>query len=235
MWQARFFQALPGLVEAHRDARWLFLTLTVRNCPVDDLRGTLKAMNDSWRRQVLRAEFKPVQGWIRTTEVTRGRDGSAHPHFHALLMVPPSYFRGQSYVKQARWVELWRDTARLNYAPSVDVRTVKARPGEVDGDVSQALRRAAAETLKYAVKPSDMTADPAWFLELTRQVHNLRFISTGGLLKDALKEGQESDEELALADGDGEQDDGSRVGFNWRPADRRYRRYRQADVEPVTD
>lgn len=233
MWQARFVQALPGLVEAHRDARWLFLTLTVQNCPVDDLRATLKAMNDSWRRLVLRPEFKPVQGWIRTTEVTRGRDGSAHPHFHALLMVPPSWFT-RHYVKQARWVELWRDTAQLNYAPSVDVRTVKARPGEVDGDVSQALRRAAAETLKYAVKPSDMTADPAWFLELTRQVHKLRFIATGGLLKGVLRDGQESDEDLALTDGDG-QDDGSRVGFNWRPADRRYRRYRLADADPVTD
>ena len=97
-----------------------------------------------------------------------------------------------------------------------------------------ALRRAAAETLKYAVKPSDMTADPAWFLELTRQVHKLHFIATGGLLKDVLKEGQESDADLALTDGDG-QDDGSRVGFNWRPSDRRYRRYRQADAEPVTD
>ena len=234
MWQARFFQALPGLVEAHRDARWLFLTLTVRNCPVEALRPVLKDMNTAWGRLVKRPEFRQVQGWIRTTEVTRGRDGSAHPHFHALLMVPPSYFQGKYYVKQARWVELWRDTARLNYAPSVDVRTVKARPGEVDGDVSQALRRAAAETLKYAVKPSDMTADPAWFLELTRQVHKLRFIATGGLLKGVLRDGQESDEDLALTDGDG-QDDGSRVGFNWRPADRRYRRYRLADAAPVTD
>ena len=233
MWQARFFQALPGLVEAHRDARWLFLTLTVRNCPVEALRPVLKDMNTAWGRLVKRPEFRQVQGWIRTTEVTRGRDGSAHPHFHALLMVPPSWFT-RHYVKQARWVELWRDTARLNYAPSVDVRTVKARPGEVDGDVSQALRRAAAETLKYAVKPSDMTADPAWFLELTRQVHKLRFIATGGLLKGVLRDGQESDEDLALTDGDG-QDDGSRVGFTWRPADRRYRRYRLADAAPVTD
>lgn len=234
MWQARFFQALPDLVEAHKEARWLFLTLTVRNCPVEALRPVLRDMNTAWGRLVKRPEFQQVQGWIRTTEVTRGRDGSAHPHFHALLMVPPSYFQGKYYVKQARWVELWRDTARLNYAPSVDVRTVKARPGEADGDVSQALRRAAAETLKYAVKPSDMTADPAWFLELTRQVHKLRFIATGGLLKDVLKEGQESDADLALTDGDG-QDDGSRVGFNWRPSDRRYRRYRQADAEPKAE
>ena len=229
MWQARFYQALPGLIEAHTGARWLFLTLTVRNCPVGDLRATLKAMNDSWRRFVKRPEFKLVQGWIRTTEVTRGKDGSAHPHFHALLMVPKSYFQGKYYVKQARWVEVWQSCARLNYAPSVDVRAVHPRKGE---DGTQAIQQAAAETLKYAVKPADMTTDPEWFMELTRQVHKLRFVATGGVLKGVLKEGQESDEELALTDGDGEQDDGGRVGFNWRPADRKYRRYRQADAEP---
>ncbi|MDI5829464.1 protein rep, partial [Salmonella enterica subsp. enterica serovar Kentucky] len=42
-------------------------------------------------------------------EVTRGRDGSAHPHFHTLMMVPPSMLSGRDYVKQYRWVELWRD------------------------------------------------------------------------------------------------------------------------------
>ena len=229
MWQARFYQALSGLIEAHTGVRWLFLTLTVRNCPVDDLRDTLKALNASWGRLVKRPEFKLVQGWIRTTEVTRGKDGSAHPHFHALLMVPPSYFRGQSYVKQARWVEVWQSCARLNYAPSVDVRAVHPRKGQ---DGTEAIQQAAAETLKYAVKPADMTTDPEWFMELTRQVHKLRFVATGGALKNVLKEGQESDEELALTDGDGEQDDGGRVGFNWRPADRKYRRYRQADAEP---
>lgn len=229
MWQARFYQALPGLIEAHTGVRWLFLTLTVRNCPVGDLRATLKAMNESWGRLVKRPEFKPVQGWIRTTEVTRGKDGSAHPHFHALLMVPKSYFQGKYYVKQARWVEVWQSCARLNYAPSVDVRAVHPRKGE---DGTEAIQKAAAETLKYAVKPADMTTDPEWFMELTRQVHKLRFVATGGALKNVLKEGQESDEELALTDGDGEADDGARVGFNWRPADRKYRRYRQADAEP---
>jgi len=37
MWQARFYQSLPKLVEEHPKARWMFLTLTVRNCPIDEL------------------------------------------------------------------------------------------------------------------------------------------------------------------------------------------------------
>ncbi|MDI5829445.1 protein rep, partial [Salmonella enterica subsp. enterica serovar Kentucky] len=31
------------------------------------------------------------------------------------------------YVKQYRWVELWRDCLRVDYDPNVDVRAVKPR------------------------------------------------------------------------------------------------------------
>lgn len=45
MWQARFYQSLPKIVTEHPAARWLFLTLTVRNCSIDALGETLTAMN----------------------------------------------------------------------------------------------------------------------------------------------------------------------------------------------
>ncbi|PAP24256.1 protein rep, partial [Salmonella enterica] len=67
-----------------------------------------------------------VQGWIRTTEVTRGSVGSAHPHFHTLMMVPPSMFT-RDYVKHARWGELWRESLRVDYDPNVDVRAENPR------------------------------------------------------------------------------------------------------------
>lgn len=231
MWLARFYQALPAIQQAHPKARWLFLTLTVRNCPITELGDTLTAMNAAWNRLRGRKEFKPVLGWVRTTEVTRGRDGSAHPHFHALLMVPPSMFT-RHYVTHSRWVELWQEAARLDYTPVVDIRTVKdkAPKGEDAADPLAGLRSTAAETLKYAVKPSDMVADPEWFLEISRQVHRRRFVATGGVLKDVLKVDEETDADLALADGpaDGE-DNGARLAFSWRPTERRYRRFPKAD------
>jgi plasmid rolling circle replication initiator protein Rep len=234
MWQARFYQSLPQIVQEHPKARWLFLTVTVRNCPIDALGDTLTAMNAGWKRLIERREFRPVLGWVRTTEVTRGRDGSAHPHFHALLMVPPSWFRGQTYVKQARWVELWRDCMRLDYQPVVDVRAVKERAPEAAQTASEAravaLQRAVAETLKYSVKPSDMTADAEWFLELTRQTHKRRFVATGGELKDVLRVDEETERDLVMGDEPAEGiDDGSRLAFNWRSADRRYRRAPKGD------
>ena len=59
MWQARFYQFLPKLVTEHPKARWLFLTLTVRNCPVTELGDTLTAMNAAWQRLKDRKEFRP--------------------------------------------------------------------------------------------------------------------------------------------------------------------------------
>lgn len=217
MWQARFLRALPSIEAAHPTARWLFLTLTVRNCAIVNLRQTLRSMNEAWHRLVKRPEFaNNVQGWIRTTEVTRGHDDSAHPHFHCLLMVKPSYFNGRHYVTQSRWTDLWRECARLDYRPIVDIRAVKARrgaPGETP------LRQALAETLKYAVKPSDMEGD--WLIELTKQVHRLRFLASGGVLRNMLREFEESGQDLLLADEDGEGGDPV-LFFDWRREIRRY-------------
>ncbi|MDS0121156.1 protein rep, partial [Enterobacter hormaechei] len=58
---------------------------------------------------------------VRCSYTERGSDGSAHPHFHTLMMVPPSMFT-RDYEKHDRWVELWRECLRVNYDPNVDVR-----------------------------------------------------------------------------------------------------------------
>jgi plasmid rolling circle replication initiator protein Rep len=235
MWQARFYQALPAISAAHPKARWIFLTLTVRNCPITELGAALTDMNAAWKRLCLRSEFKPVLGWVRTTEVTRGQDGTAHPHFHALLMVSPSYFGGKSYVTQLRWTELWAECLRVDYIPLVDVRAVRpnartAGKTQVDS-MGQGLQGAISETLKYSVKPEDMTGDPDWFLEMTRQVHKRRFVATGGVLKDVLKVDEETNSDMVMADGPADsEDDGTRLAFAWTLNQRRYRRALKLDV-----
>jgi hypothetical protein len=151
-------------------------------------------------------------------------------------MVPPGYFKGGSYITQSRWVQLWRQAARLDYDPVVDIRTVKCKGVPVSGSHHSALRQAAAETLKYEVKPSDMVSDPHWFLELTRQVHRLRFIATGGALKDVLREDEETNEDLILADDPSPAlQDLSRVAFRWRRVESRYRRYPKGDMYHTCD
>lgn len=214
MWIARFLTALPKIMESRPGHRFLFLTLTRRNVPIAELRKTLKAMSKAWHLVEKRRCFEIVSGWVRTTEVTRSEDGTAHPHYHCLLMVPPSYFKGGNYLSQAEWTRIWRESLKADYDPIVDIRTVK-------GDVLEAAR----ETFKYSVKGSDMTADPEWFLELHRQVVKLRFIASGGVLKEFLREGEETDEDLTLFDESeaSVSDDKERLYFNWRKRERRYK------------
>lgn len=212
MWKAKAYKVLPKVVEQYPSHRWLFLTLTQKNTPITELRQTLQAMNRGFQRLVQLKAF-PAEGWLRSTEVTRGRDGSAHPHFHCLLLVPRSYF-GKKYIKQAEWVEMWRKCMRLDYNPILDVQAVKqgTRPMEL-----------VPELLKYCTKESDMVADREWFLELTRQMHKMRAIATGGVLKEYLKELEEDPEDLIGESDTPEAQDGSSLFFDWRRKEKKYR------------
>jgi plasmid rolling circle replication initiator protein Rep len=211
MWKAKAYKVLPKVVEAHPTHRWLFLTLTQKNAPIERLRETLSEMNRAFGRLVKLKVF-PAEGWLRSTEVTKGRDGNAHPHFHCLLLVPRSYF-GRNYIKQSEWVALWRKSMRLDYDPVLDVQAVR------EGSQPMEL---VPELLKYCVKESDLVSDREWFLELTRQMHKMRCIATGGILKQYLKELEEEPEDLIGENATGETDE-AKLCFGWKRKEKRYR------------
>jgi plasmid rolling circle replication initiator protein Rep len=212
MWKAKAYKVLPKIVAQYPTHRWLFVTLTVRNCPITELRSTLAWMHESFKRLTKLKDF-PAIGWIKSTEVTRGKDGSAHPHFHCLLMVQPSYF-GKNYMKQAEWVELWKRCLRTEYNPVLDVQAIKkgVQPSTL-----------VPELLKYCTKESDMTGDREWFLELTRQMHKTRTIATGGVLKDYLHELEQEPEDLIGKGEEPEQDDEQHLYFEWKRKQKKYK------------
>lgn len=212
MWKAKAYQVLPKIVAEYPKHRWLFLTLTQKNVPIAELRDTLTHMNKSYQRMVQRKAW-PAEGWLRSTEVTKGRDGNAHPHFHCLLLVPRSYF-GKKYIKQADWVDLWRQCMRLDYNPVLDCRAVKqgSKPMEL-----------VPELLKYCVKESDLVADRQWFLELTRQLHKMRAIATGGVLKTFLRELEKEPEDLIGESEEAELQEEMSLYFGWKRQEKKYR------------
>lgn len=134
----------------HQDYRFLFLTLTVKNCSASDLPDTVQGLYDGWRmlynkKSVFR---RFVMGTFRSLEVTRNKKtGTFHPHLHVILAVRPDYFSGRNYLTQKRWATLWRSCCRLDYDPIVDIRTIKPGPDGLSGAV--------AEVSKYAVKDVD--------------------------------------------------------------------------------
>ena len=211
MWKAKAYKILPRIVRDYPTYRWLFLTLTVRNCNIADLKETLAWMNKSFKRLSELKAF-PAIGWLKSVEVTRGKDGSAHPHFHCLLMVRPGYF-GKNYIKQQEWVEMWRSSLRVDYNPVLDVQAVKK---------GQQPMQLIPELLKYCTKESDLTADREWFLELTRQMHKMKAIVTGGVLKEYLRELEEEPDDLIGEDNQSEVDEGH-LYFGWKREKKKYK------------
>jgi plasmid rolling circle replication initiator protein Rep len=232
MWQAKAIKTIPKIVEDYPKARFIFLTLTVKNCELADLRETLAWMHKSWTKLVKRKEWASVQGWIRSVEVTRAADDTAHPHYHAILMVKPGYFGGSHYVSQAQWSKTWQDCLQVPYTPIVDVRSV--RPGKREkGSEGVLMSSAICETLKYSVKPAECLAGDShrklsneqWLAGITSQLFKTRSIATGGILKNYLKELENEPEDLIHADDEGlvpNDESSPRLGFKWQGHKKRY-------------
>jgi len=192
MWKARLGKALPLIERDYPKVRWLHLTLAIRNCEITSLRDTLKLMNDSWKRVTKLKKF-PAIGYFKSLEITRGQDGTAHPHFHILLMVEPKYFGG-NYINQKQWIEMWKKSLRVDYDPTAHIQSIKVL-GD-NGNILEAVK----EVAKYTVKGDDLIAEKGWLKELTRQVHKTRAISLGGILKEYLSENEATNEELVLGE-----------------------------------
>jgi plasmid rolling circle replication initiator protein Rep len=223
-WQAKMFEAMPKIQEQYKTHRWVFLTLTVRNCDLQHLRDTVLDMNKAFKRLTELKRF-PAIGWIKSVEVTRNSEtGEAHPHFHCLMLVPPSYF-GKAYIKQEDWRLLWQRCMRVDYLPVINIKAVKPKKNKLTGEIDD-IGQAIVETFKYSVKESDLVSDSNWLLELTNQLHQTRAISIGGVLKDFLKEEKE-DDDLIHVDGNDEEitEDSFKIFFGWREVVKRYRKF----------
>lgn len=244
MWRARFIKAMPSILADHPRGRFIFLTLTVRNCRLDDLRETLAGMNKAWIRLTQRKNF-PAIGWLKSVEVTRGTDGSAHPHFHCLLMVNEGYFK-RGYLSHQAWREMWRDCLRIDYDPMVNVKVVKNRKQKVDKSVNEIvdtqvdvnvdepvdkkvnnvdsdLMAGLLEVIKYTTDPDDLVADPDWLKGLTEQMHKTRAIGLGGVFKTYLSEDEPDDLiHTDLEDETDLKDEDVKLIFDWAEIVRRY-------------
>lgn len=169
-------------VEALRPVKYVFLTLTVKNPSLTELNSTLKTMNKAFTLLAKSEEFSSVVlGYIRALEALGGSTsaGEAHPHYHCLLVVKPSYFKN-NYISQARWSDLWRRSLKVDYTPIVDVRRIRQKSVEWS-EVDSAI----FETLKYLAKPQDIKRlSQEDFEELDRQMRNAKQYTRGGVLKD---------------------------------------------------
>lgn len=152
VWKARMHKAYPKMRDKYSKARFIHLTLTVKNCPVDKLKETLKIMSESFNRLKTRmTKNKTIIGFMRSVEVTREMESchvchgnyykkatcknrhnhvytqNCHPHIHVLLAVPSDYFYGYNYLTKDDWAEEWRKALKVDYKPVAWVSIIKAK------------------------------------------------------------------------------------------------------------
>lgn len=186
-WRRRFFEGLPKFHEDFPTHKPLFLTLTVKNCPINDLRSTIRDMHSAWARMTKLSGF-PTKFWFRRTEVTHYKSenplsvgANFHPHMHVLLLVPSSYF-SHGYIRQNEWRQWWQMSARLDYAPIVDVRRGKSKSRSGSAGTNES-KEASIEITKYQTKATDLIAMGSALGEYNRQVANLRFAAVSKSLR----------------------------------------------------
>ena len=187
---------LKELFERYKP-RFIFLTLTVKNCDGENLDDTIKAISKAYKYLIEYDEVKKyLLGTIRTIEIVPSQDKDEyHPHIHALIAVSGGYF-SRGYIDQKRWRELWARAAKLDYDPRVDVRIVKPKKGHEASDTLGA----AQEVSSYSVKSSEY-ADENVPEETARRIiatlmyalKNHRLISFSGELKKIRAELKQSD------------------------------------------
>lgn len=69
-WRAKFLTALPEIQNEYPSHKWIFLTLTVKNCQLSELRSTIQEMGKGFSRLTKLVDY-PILGSIKSLEVTR--------------------------------------------------------------------------------------------------------------------------------------------------------------------
>jgi len=224
VWQARAFKMMPKIQELYPTHKWLFLTLTVKNCLVTELKNTIRHMQKSWDRLQKLNAFASVDGYMKTVEVTRGADGSAHPHFHIQLLVKSSYF-SRGYITQQKWRELWMQSLRVDYLPVVHIQTVKSKNKEDPNDYSAAI----VELIKYEMKLAELESYPDFLRAVALQLVRVRALQTGGVVKEIIKDDEATDDEMIRPSDEEKAEEllSGTICFNWKRNERRYKKSKQ--------
>ena len=204
-----FSNTLAILKAMNGKYEFIMLTLTLKNCAGAELSETIDNMMSAWQRYTQRQRFrKAVKGWYRGLEVTHNTDigdvsyDTYHPHFHVILAVNKSYFKGKAYIKLDEWKEMWSESLRIDYLTSTKVEKIRSYERNPNGEVSaNDIMKAVAETCKYITEEEDYIVPTDWELTvdavrtLDKALADRRLIAYGGVMKEFHKKLNLDDEE----------------------------------------
>lgn len=210
------------LVEEGHQAKFVFLTLTMRSVPGEQLGAALEQLVKAWNRLLKQRQMeRSIKGWYRAIEITRS-GMEYHPHIHAILAVDQDYFSHESresgrYLNQSDLIVRWQKALRADYLPSVDIRVTREKNG-TGSVLASGYGKAVLEAGKYTVKDVDYI-DPELpeeaavniLKDYTTALRRRRLTAFGGWMKETAKildaDNLEEDQDLVHVDDDLIRDD----------------------------
>jgi plasmid rolling circle replication initiator protein Rep len=165
IWLQRLYTSLNTIRGLYRDSKpkkklsLIFLTLSQRNCLIDDLSKEIKHMSNAWNKLTeespKRSSFSPrvipSEGYFRAMEVTVKLVNwriYCNVHYHVILVAPQGYGNKEnkdSFIPQRDWVHAWRRAMQLDYDPTAHVKFTAFKNQ--------------SEIVKYLVKPLNYNLD----------------------------------------------------------------------------
>lgn len=169
------------------DVRYLFITLTQKNCCGSELVQEINKINKSFsllvdktKRVQPATKFKKMLlGYIKSTEVTYNpKTKTYHPHLHCIFAVQGEYFNKANYINKNSWRAIWADLLKIDYLPQINVQAIKPARQQ----------KAVAELAKYPAKVSSILNLPQAqavqvVMDLTTLCYKRRFVAFGGIFK----------------------------------------------------
>lgn len=170
---------------------WSLITLTVKNCYIDDLNEIMQKMSRAWNLAISQRSVRPVLfGWARSVEVTFNEDTrELHPHYHILI----GWWENRSEDLIRRWMNACSKyglIANIKAQNAQKITYYKAENGNIktDTDLPENFTKAVLETFKYSVKGSDLEKmKVSEFREIVNQYSNKRLVAYGGKIKEYAK------------------------------------------------
>lgn len=192
---ANVSQCIPKITEKYK---CIFLTLTVPNCTEDTFRLTINRLMKAWKNFTRYKKFRLiVKGFFRVLEITRNKkNGSLHPHFHIILVVPKGYGKKEElYLSQKEILDMWRKSYDDETITQVDIRLIKPKDTKEvcspEAIQVKTLEAAIAETCKYTFKDEDLLfgcrtreEQDHLLLTLIDGLHHRRLAHFGGVFKE---------------------------------------------------
>lgn len=173
--------------QQNNQVRYLFITLTQKNCCGSELVQEINKINKSFsllvdktKRVQPATKFKKMLlGYIKSMEVTYNpKTKTYHPHLHCIFAVQEEYFNKANYINKNTWRAIWADLLKVDYLPQVNVQAIKPARQQ----------KAVAELAKYPAKVSSILNLPQMqavqvIIDLTTLCYKRRFVAFGGIFK----------------------------------------------------